>query len=63
MKKNFISMGSFYRADNYGLIKTVCRGFDYKSNDAMIAYVKVGNGGYASEIFFMPENEFMDIFL
>ena len=63
MKNNFVSMGNFYRANPYGLVKTVCRGFDANSGDAMIAYVHVGEGGCASDVFFMSENEFKNIFL
>lgn len=63
MKNNFVGMGCFYRANPYGLVKTICRGFDAVSGDAMIAYVYVGKGGCASEIFLMLENEFKNIFL
>lgn len=61
--KNFVGMGQFYRANPYGLVKTVCRGFDANSGDAMIAYAQVGKGGCASEVFFMLEDEFRNIFL
>lgn len=61
--KNFVGMGQFYRANPYGLVKTVCRGFDANSGDAMIAYVQVGKCGCASEVFFMLEDEFRNIFL
>lgn len=63
MKNNFVSMGSFYRANPYGLVKTVCKGFDADSGEAMIAYVNVHAGGNASDVFFMPEDEFKNIFL
>ena len=63
MKNTFVAMGSYYRANPYGLVRTVCRGFDYQSGEAMIAYVNVLEGGHASEIFLMPENEFKNIFL
>ena len=42
MKNNFVAMGCFYRANPYGLVKTICRGFDADSGDVMIAYVQVG---------------------
>jgi hypothetical protein len=29
----------------------------------MIAYVNIKAGGYASEIFLMPEDQFMNIFI
>ena len=63
MKNNFVAMGCFYRANPYSLVKTICRGFDADSGDVMIAYVQVGKGGCASEVFFMLENEFKNIFL
>lgn len=56
-------MGCFYHANPYGLVKTICRGFDSQSGDAMIAYVQVQKGGYAGDIFFMPEEEFKNTFL
>lgn len=61
--KSFVGMGQFYSANPYGLVKTVCRGFDYNSGEAMIAFVNVQSGGCASEIFLMPEKEFENIFL
>ncbi len=63
MKNNFVEMGTYYQANPYGLIRTVCKIFDAQSGDAMIAYVNVGKGGVASEIWAMPENEFINIFL
>ena len=63
MKNSYVGMGCFYRANPYGLVKTVCRGFDVDSGDAIIAYVQVGEGGCASDVFFIPETEFMNIFL
>ena len=63
MKKNFVAMGSYYNANPYGLVRTVCRAFDHQSGEAMIAYVNIATGGYASEIFLMPEDQFMNIFI
>ena len=56
-------MGCFYRANPFGLVKTVCRAIDAISGDVVIAYVNVGKGGCASDVFIMPEVEFMNIFL
>lgn len=61
--KKFVEMGDYYRANPYGLVKTVLRGFDHLSGEAMIAYVNVQDGGMASDVFFMPEEEFKNIFL
>ena len=63
MAKNYVAMGSYYNANPYGLVRTVCKAFDYQSGEAMIAYVNVTEGGQASDIFLMPENEFKNIFL
>lgn len=63
MKNNFVAMGEYYSANPYGLVRTVCRAFDYQSGDAMIAYVNVNKGGVASDVFLMPENEFINIFM
>ena len=63
MKNSYVGMGCFYRANPYGLVKTVCRAIDAISGDAVIAYVNVGKGGYASDVFIMPETEFINIFL
>lgn len=61
--KKFVGMGCFYHANPYGLVRTVCRATDVNSGDVMIAYVNVGPGGFASEVFLMPESEFINIFL
>lgn len=61
--KNFVKMGSYYRANPYGLVRTILRGYDHLSGEEMIAYVNVKNGGMASDIFLMPETEFKNIFL
>ena len=63
MKKNTVDMGAYYNAAPYGLVRTVCKAFDYQSGEAMIAYVNIASGGYASEIFLMPETVFKNIFI
>ena len=62
MKKN-IDMGCYYNANPYGLVRTVCRAYDFQSGDPMIAYVNISKGGVAGDVFLMPENEFKNIFL
>ena len=63
MKKNYVEMGSYYTNGN-ALVKTVCRATSAHDNDAkFIAYAHVSKGGEASEIFLMPEQEFMEIFI
>ncbi len=63
MKKNSIEMGTYYNAAPYGLVRTVCKAFDYQSGEAMIAYVNIEKGGYASDIFLMPETIFKNTFM
>lgn len=59
----YVEMGCHYRANPWGLVRTVCRAFDHQSGEAMIAYVNISTGGFASEIFLMPENEFKNLFV
>ena len=33
MKNNFVAMGCFYRANPYGLVKTICRVFFMLENE------------------------------
>lgn len=63
MSKKFVGMGDYYRANPYGLVRTVCKAFDDQSGEAMIAYVNVSEGGYVSDVFLMPEVQFKNIFL
>ena len=61
--KNFVEMGSYYTANPYGLVRTVCRAFDHQSGDSMIAYVNIAKGGVASDVFIMPEDQFKNVFM
>ena len=63
MTKNFVAMGDYYNAEPYGLVRTVCRGYDNETGKSMIAYVNIKTGGIASEIFLMPEEKFKNIFM
>ena len=63
MKKNSVGMGEYYNAAPYGLVRTVCRGYDHQSGESIIAYVNIETGGYASDVFMMSEDEFKNIFL
>lgn len=63
MNNSFVEMGSYYQANPYGLVRTVCRATDSESGDQLIAYVTVAKGGVASEVFVMPENQFENIFI
>ena len=61
--KNYVEMGSYYNSNPYGLVRTVCRAFEHETGEAVIAYVNIEEGGTASDIFFMPEVQFKNIFL
>ncbi len=63
MAKNYVAMGAYYHTNPYGLVRTVCKAYDYQSGEAMIAYVNVDNGGVASDVFLMPENVFINVFV
>lgn len=61
--KSYIEMGSYYRYEaNNVLVRTVCSATHADTNEKMIGYVHVGRGGYASEVFIMPEVEFKKLF-
>ncbi len=63
MKNTYVAMGTYYRADQYGLVRTVCRATDVKTGEVITAYVEVGEGGCVGEVMLMPELEFEQIFL
>lgn len=60
--RNHIQFGVYYKNEQLGLIRTVCRVTDISSNVSSIAFVKVGKGGYASETFIMEEEKFKETF-
>lgn len=62
-KKDYVQFGMYYRNDQFGLVRTICRIIDITSNVPSIAFVKVGDGGCASETFSMDEEEFKEIFI
>lgn len=62
MKNTFVAMGEYY-TNNHNLIRTVCKAYDYLTNEPMIIYVNIEPGGYVSEAFSMPENEFINTFM
>ena len=61
--KTYVEMGAYYNVNPYGLVRTVCKAYDHESGESMIAFVHVGKGGYAGDIFLMPEVQFKNIFL
>ena len=63
MSKNYVEMGVYYMDKTIGLVRTVSRMFHYETNDPMIGYVKVGNGGIVSEVYMMPEATFKEKFI
>ena len=52
MSKNYVEMGVYYMDKTIGLIRTVSRMFNYETNDPMIGFVKVGDCGVVSEMYF-----------
>lgn len=58
----YIEMGSYYQANPYGLVRTICKAID-EAGDAQIVYVNVGKNGFVGDAYLMPENEFSNIFL
>lgn len=61
MKKKKLEMGEYYYTNLYGLIRTICRATTIKDNIPMIAFVKIQEHGFASEIFLLPEHEFQEL--
>ena len=57
MKNRFVNMGYNYTDAKGSLVRTVCRAY-MPNGEAMIAYVNVDAGGYASEVFLMNEEQF-----
>ena len=63
MKNNFIAMGEYYWSNDGELVKTICRGRDVSTDNIMIAFSKILDGGIASEVFFMSEIDFKNKFI
>ena len=61
MKNRYVSMGYNYTDNNGSLVRTVCRAY-MPNGEAMIAYVNVDAGGYASDVYLMNEEEFKSRF-
>ena len=40
MKNTFVAMGEYY-TNNNNLIRTVCKAYDYLTNEPMIIYVNI----------------------
>lgn len=64
MKKTSVDMGCYYNSANQNtLVRTICKAKDVHSNENLIVYAQVGEGGYASEPFAMREADFIEIFV
>ena len=59
--KKFVEIGSYYNIQPYGLIKTICRAYDYETGEAMIVYANVNDGGYVSDAIVLPECDFVNM--
>lgn len=53
-----INFNSFYKKNN-SWIRTVGRAFDEKTGKSIILFCYVNKGGTASDIYFLPEEEFV----
>jgi hypothetical protein len=60
---NKIDMGEYYRSNEDGLIRTVCRAFDILANEWRIGYVKVNDNACVSDVLLLPEDTFYKTFL
>lgn len=58
----YVQFGMYYKSDELGLVRTVCRVTDIQSNVSSIAFVKVGKDGCASKVFSMDEEDFKETF-
>ena len=58
-----IDMGVSYTTVANGLVRTVCRATNPRTNEQIITYAIVGNEGCVSDIFFLPESEFLQMIL
>ena len=64
MKKVSVDMGCYYNSTNQNtLVRTICKAKDVHSDENLIIYAQVGEGGYASEPFAMHEADFIEIFV
>ena len=64
MKKASVDMGCYYNSTNQNtLVRTICKAKDVHSDENLIIYAQVGEGGYASEPFAMREADFIEIFV
>lgn len=64
MKKTSVDMGCYYNSANQNtLVRTICKAKNVFSDENLIIYVHVGEGGYASEPFAMKEADFISIFV
>jgi hypothetical protein len=62
MFEKYVAMGEYYHSDNNALVKTVCKAYDVKTNESMIVFAYVKEGGFASDMFVMPEKEFVETY-
>lgn len=64
MRKNSVDFGCYYNdAKQENLVRTIARATDGNGDNPMIIYTRVLAGGYASEPYYMAENDFVDTYL
>lgn len=60
MFENYVAMGEYYHSENNTLVKTICRAYEATTNEPMIAYAYVKEGGYVSDVYVMAEKDFTE---
>lgn len=64
MKKTSVDFGGYYRSSkNNRLVKVVARANNQEDKSPMIIYAYVNEGGVASGLYYMNEDEFISIYL
>lgn len=64
MKKKTLDFGGYYRSSkNNTLVKVVARANNQEDKSPMIIYSYINEGGIASGLHYMNEDEFINIYL
>lgn len=64
MKKISVNFGDYYRSSkNNTLVKVVARANNQDDKNPVIIYSHINEGGFASELHYMNEDEFVNIYL
>ena len=58
-----IALSTRYYSPEHGLVHTVCRAIDEETGEVKIAFVRIGVGGIASEVYLSSEDSFRERFI